>query len=100
MLSVIDSLVLTLTTRIFIRRTSLRNWLDGNRRRSVKQLARGIAQINAFPSKPSFTNHTHQPPPGIGRERISMVEPVGIVNERLIGSQNAEVLIKSWSNLH
>src|SRR5439155_22071214 len=99
MLSVIDSLVLTLTTRTLILRTSLWNWLDGSRRPSVKKLTPRVTQINAFPSKPGFTNHAHQPPPGIGRERIPMVEPVGIDDERLIRSQNAEVGIESGCNL-
>src|SRR2546426_5020600 len=99
MLSVIDSLVLTLTTRILILRTSLWNWLDGSRSPSVKKLTPGIPQVNGLPAKPGFTNHTHQPPPGIGRQWIPMVEPIGIDNERLVRSQNAEVRIESESDL-
>src|SRR5438876_8829424 len=99
MLSVIDSLVLTLTTRILMLRTSLWNWLDGSRRPFVKKLTPRISQVNAFPSKPGFTNHAHQPPPGIGRERIPMVKPVGFDNERLLRRQNAEVGVESRSDL-
>src|SRR2546425_10100151 len=32
-------------------RTSLWNWLDGSRRPSVKKLAPGSPQVNAFPAK-------------------------------------------------
>src|SRR4029077_1250285 len=99
MLSVIVSLVLTLTTRILILRTSLWNWLDGSHRPAVKQLTPRIGQVDAFSSKPGFANHAHQPPPGIGRERIPMVKPVGFDNERLLRRQNAEVGVESRSDL-
>src|SRR2546428_9268558 len=99
MLSVIDSLVLTLTTRILILRTSLWNWFDGSRCPSVKKLTPGIPQVDGFPAKPGFTNDAHQSPPRIGRKRIPMVEPVGVDNERLVRSQNAEVCIESGSDL-
>src|SRR5256885_8192570 len=98
MLSVIDPLVLTLTTRTLIVRTSLWNWLDGSRRPSVKKLTPGIPEVNAFPAKPGFTNHAHQRLPGIGCERIPMVEPGGIDIERLVRSQHAEVCIESGSD--
>src|SRR2546428_13646039 len=99
MLSVIVSLVLTLTTRIFILGTSLWNWLDGNRCPFVKKLTPRISQVNAFPSKPGFANHAHQPPPGVGREWIPMVKLVRVDNERLIRRQNAKVGIESGSDL-
>src|SRR3989454_6428095 len=99
MLSVIDSLVLTLTTRILIPTTSLWTWLDGSRRATIKKLTPRQTQVDRFPSKPGFTNHAHQPPPGIGRQRIAMVEPCGIDNERLVGRQHAEVGVESRSDL-
>src|SRR5438477_1099604 len=98
MLSVIDSLVLTLTTRILIGRTSLLKCLAGSRRPSVKKLTPGLPQVDGFPAKPGFTNYAHQPPTGIGRERIPMVKAIGIDIERLVRSQNAEVRIESGGN--
>src|SRR5690348_8906687 len=99
MLSVIDSLVLTLTTRILMCRTSLWIWLDGNRRPSVNELTSRIAQVDRFASKPGFANHAHQSAPGIGRDWIAVVETVGVDDEPFIGRKDAEVGIESRRDL-